>query len=159
VLWALTSGAAGDFFGSQDWEFHDGWENRLSSPAVAQIHRLRGLFSHVPWWQLVPDTHDRLVTGGRGTRLGGDEALDVLENDYVTAASTPSGRLAVVYVPTRRVITVNRAELASGTRASWVDPVSGAKRPVPMSHTFTTPGKNAGGDTDWLLVLSARGVS
>ena len=29
VLWSLTSGAAGEFVGSDDWEFHDGWEERL----------------------------------------------------------------------------------------------------------------------------------
>jgi hypothetical protein len=158
VLWALTSGAAGEFFGGKDWEFHAGWQERLSTPAVTQIHRLRDLFASLPWWQLVPDTDNRLVTGGRGTRLSGDDALDVLENDYVTAAKTPSGRLAVVYVPTRRVITVDRAALAAGAGAQWVDPVSGARRSVPMSDSFTTPGKNSGGDTDWLLVLSARAV-
>ena len=158
VLWALTSGAAGEFFGSKDWEFHAGWEERLSTPAVTQVQRLRDLFARLSWWQLVPDTDNRLVTGGRGTRLSGDDALDVLENDYVTAAKTPSGRLAVVYVPTRRVITVDRAALAAGVGAQWVDPVSGARRSVPMSGSFTTPGKNSGGDTDWLLVLSARAV-
>ena len=132
VLWALTSGAAGEFFGSEDWEFHAGWEERLSTPAVTQVRRLRDLFARLSWWQLVPDTDNRLVTGGRGTRLSGDDALDVLENDYVTAAKTPSGRLAVVYVPTRRVITVDRAALAAGVGAQWVDPVSGARRSVPM---------------------------
>jgi hypothetical protein len=29
VLWSLTSGAAGEFVGSDDWEFRDGWEQRL----------------------------------------------------------------------------------------------------------------------------------
>ena len=45
--------------------------------------------------------------------------------------------------------------MAAGARATWVDPVSGARRPVPMSVRFTTPGANAGGDGDWLLVLRA----
>jgi hypothetical protein len=156
VLWALTSGAAGDFFGSDDWEFHPGWQERLSTPAVTQIRRLRDLFARMPWWQLVPDTRDHLVITGRGTRLVGDEAVDVLQNDYVTAARTPSGRLAVVYVPSRRTITVDRGSLASGVRATWVDPASGARHAVPMSDRFTTPGPNQGGDTDWLLVLSTR---
>jgi hypothetical protein len=123
---------------------------------VAQIHRLRDLFSRLPWWQLVPDTDDRLVTGGRGSRSTSHEAIDVLQNDYVTAARTPSGRLAVIYVPSRRTITVDPASLAPGPVATWVDPVSGAERRVPMSDSFTTPGVNAGGDADWLLVLSAR---
>jgi hypothetical protein len=37
-----------------------------------------------------------------------------------------------------------------------VDPVSGVERSVPMSTSFTTPGENAGGDADWLLLLSAQ---
>ena len=45
--------------------------------------------------------------------------------------------------------------MAAGTRAAWVDPTSGARRPVPLSATFTTPGPNAGGDHDRLLVLTS----
>jgi Protein of unknown function (DUF4038)/Putative collagen-binding domain of a collagenase len=155
VLWSLTSGAGGEFVGSDDWEFHDGWEGRLSTRALAQVTRLRDLFSRMRWWRLVPDTGNRLVTAGRGTELTTDAPMDVLENDYVTAARTPDGRLAVVYLPTRRTITVDRSAMATGARAVWVDPTSGARRPVPMSAAFTTPGRNGGGDEDWLLVLSA----
>jgi len=155
VLWSLTSGAAGEVYGSDDWEFHPGWEGRLETRALGQVTRLRALFSSLPWWRLVPDTGSRLVTGGRGTELTTDQPRDVLENDYVTAARTPDGRLAVVYLPTRRTITVDRAAMADGTRAAWVDPASGARRPVPMSGSFTTPGPNADGGDDWLLVLRA----
>jgi hypothetical protein len=155
VLWSLTSGAAGEFFGGDDWEFHDGWERRLSTPALTQITRLRTLFSTLPWWQLVPDTTSELVTAGRGTELTTDEPKDVLDNDYVTAARSPDGRLAVIYVPTQRTISVNPSAMATGARAAWIDPASGTSHPVPMSENFTTPGTNAGGSNDWLLVLSS----
>ena len=155
VLWALTSGAAGEFVGSDDWNFHDGWEQRLSTRALTQITRLRTLFSTLAWWQLVPDTGSELVTAGRGTKLTTDEAKDVLENDYVTAARTPDGRLAVIYLPNQRTISVNTSAMAAGTQAAWIDPTSGARRPVPMSATFTTPGANAEGDNDWLLLLTS----
>ena len=154
VLWSLTSGAAGEFLGTADWHLPEGWERRLSSPAITQIARLRRLFSTLRWWELVPDTGSELVTGGRGTELTTDEPKDVLENDYVTAARTPDGRLAVVYLPTRRTISVDPSAMAAGTRAAWVDPTSGARRPVPLSARLTPPGRNAAGDGDWLLVLS-----
>jgi hypothetical protein len=154
VLWSLTSGAAGEFLGTHDWDLHQGWERRLSSPALTHIARLRRLFSALRWWELVPDTGGELVTGGRGTELTTDEPADVLENDYVTAARTPDGRLAVVYLPTRRTITVDPSAMAAGTRAAWVDPASGARRPVPMAARFTPPGPNAAGGGDWLLVLT-----
>jgi hypothetical protein len=154
VLWSLTSGAAGEFLGTDDWDLHEGWERRLSSRALTQIARLRRLFSTLRWWELVPDTGSELVTGGRGTELTTDEPMDVLENDYVTAARTPDGRLAVVYLPTRRTISVDPSVMAAGTRAAWVDPTSGARRPVPLSASLTPPGRNAAGDDDWLLVLT-----
>ena len=155
ALWALTSGAAGEFVGSDDWEFHDGWQQRLSTPALTQIGRLRDLFSRLPWWRLVPDSEHTLVTRGRGTQLKTDKAMDVLDNDYVTAAQTPDGRFAVIYLPTRHTISVNRAALRADIRAAWIDPTSGTRRPVPMQSTFTPPGTNAGGDADWLLVLTS----
>ena len=155
ALWALTSGAAGEFVGSDDWEFHDGWQQRLSTPALTQIGRLRDLFSRLPWWRLVPDSEHTLVTRGRGTQLKTDKAMDVLDNDYVTAAQTSDGRFAVIYLPTRHTISVNRAALRADIRAAWIDPTSGTRRPVPMQSTFTPPGTNAGGDADWLLVLTS----
>jgi hypothetical protein len=141
VLWALTSGAAGEFVGSDDWEFHDGWEQRLSTRALTQITQLRALFSTLEWWRLVPDTANELVTAGRGTELTTGEAKDVLENDYVTAARTPEGNLAAIYLPTQRTISVNISAMAPGTQAAWIDPTSGERQPVPMSATFTTPGR------------------
>jgi hypothetical protein len=155
VLWALTSGAAGEFVGSNDWDFHDEWEQRLSTRSLSQITQLRTLFSTFAWWQLVPDTGSELVTAGRGTGMTTDEAKDVLENDYVTAARTPDGRLAVIYLPNQRTISVNASAMAAGTQAAWIDPTSGRRDPVPMSSTFTTPGANAEGDHDWLLVLTS----
>jgi Putative collagen-binding domain of a collagenase len=104
---------------------------------------------------LVPDTSDTLVTRGRGAQLKTDKPMDVLDNDYVTAAKTPDGRFAVIFMPAKRTISVNRAALSAGCRAVWIDPASGARHPVPMSSTFTTPGTNAGGDADWLLLFTS----
>jgi hypothetical protein len=62
----------------------------------------------------------------------------------------------VVYVPSARTITVDGTALAADVEASWVDPVSGERRTVPMAATFATPGPNAGGDGDWLLLFTAQ---
>ena len=95
------------------------------------------------------------MTAGRGTELTDDTRMDVLDNDYVTAARTSDGRLAVVYVPSGRTITIDRTTLADNVNATWVDPASAQRHTVPMEDTFTTPGHNAGGDDDWLLLLTA----
>ncbi|WP_216870985.1 apiosidase-like domain-containing protein [Modestobacter excelsi] len=155
VLWSLTSGAAGEIAGSQDWQFRPGWETRLSTPAVVQIGRLRQLFTGLRWWELVPDTSDELVTAGRGAPLSAGTTMDVLDDDYVTAARTPDGRQAVVYLPTPRTISVNAGVLAAGSQAFWVDPTSGQQVPVPMSTSFSTPGPNGEGDGDWVLLFTS----
>lgn len=59
----------------------------------------------------------------------------------------------MIYLPTARTISVNPSAMAAGTRAAWVDPSCGARRPVPLSPSFTTPGRNAAGGGDWLLLL------
>jgi hypothetical protein len=157
-VWAMTSGAAGEFVGSHDWSFESGWQERLSTASLAPIIRLRELFSQLPWWRLVPDTDSRLVTGGRGTLLNTDVREDVLQSDYVTAAWTPGGNLSVIYLPTQHTITINPAMTGAETHAEWLDPASGSTRPVTMSTTFTPPGKNADGGNDWPLILRSGSV-
>ncbi|SEP21164.1 DUF4038 domain-containing protein [Trujillonella endophytica] len=155
VLWSLTSGAAGEVMGSHDWDFPGGWETRLATPAVEQVGRLRELFAALRWWELVPDRADDLVTAGRGLPLEAGTAVDVLDDDYVTAARTPDGAQAVVYLPSARTISVDTAVLAEGVHVAWVDPASGQRTPVPVSSIFTTPGRNDGGDEDWVLLFTA----
>ena len=104
-----------------------------------------------PWYALVPDQAHTVVTGGFGT-FGTD--------DYVTAARTPDGTLAMAYVPSSRTITVDLSTLSGPVTARWYDP---SCRDVhehpgsPFANTgslqFTTPGANADGDDDWVLVL------
>ncbi|GAB3317602.1 DUF4038 domain-containing protein [Geodermatophilus aquaeductus] len=155
VLWSLTSGAAGEVSGSADWDFPPGWQTRLSTVAVTQAQRLRDLFAGLRWWELVPDTGGDLVTAGRGTPLTEVTAMDVLDDDHVTAARTPDGGQAVVYLPTPRTIAVDTGLLAPGTRAAWVDPTSGARTETPLADTFTPPGPNDAGDGDWILLFTA----
>jgi hypothetical protein len=157
ALWALTSGSPGEFRGSDDWEFLDGWESRLDTPAVAQLEAIRELWQSWSWWQLVPDVDEPLVVEGRGTRWASDEMLDVLDNDYVTAARTPDGSLAVVYVPTRRTIRLDLSLVPQTATLAWIDPADAGGpsqvAEIDRDGNVSTPGPNRGGDEDWLLVI------
>lgn len=157
VLWAVTSGAAGDFFGTSDWGLPDGWEGRLHSAGATEVGALAQLVSSLSWWsQLVPDTARPLVVAGRGDEaFPDDESSDVLDSDYVTAAVTTDRSDALVYVPTARTIGIDPATLAGPATATWVDPSSGRRVPGGTGPSFTTPGPNADGDGDWLLLLTA----
>lgn len=153
ALWALTSGAAGDFAGTGDWKFDDGWQGRLDSPGMRQLKAVRDVVASLRWWQLRPDTGRPLVTSDRGAYFQGDQRIDVVTNDYVTAASTPDGTQAVVYVPSQRSVTVDLGALAPGRHATWVDPASGASHEAGAGPQLRTPGTNSDGGQDWLLVL------
>lgn len=153
ILWALTSGSAGDIAGSRDWTFGSGWEQRLDSDGVRQIVLVRRLAESVPWWDLVPDS--QLIVAGAGTFLPEHSEVDVLDNDYATAARTTDSRLAVIYVPAPRTLTIDSARLSSRLQAAWVDPSTGEQSEAGVGPDFTPPDRNAAGDGDWLLVLKA----
>ncbi|WP_277454717.1 DUF4038 domain-containing protein [Janibacter sp. DB-40] len=154
VAWALTSGAVGDFYGSSDWGFAPGWQERLGSPGLADVGHVRDVFAGVEWWRLVPDAKGAFLTGGRGEAW---ERGDVLDSDLATATIAPDGSVAVVYVPTQRTITIETGALADDVSASWVDPSTGQTQPAGVQPQYRTPGQNGDGDGDWLLVFTSPG--
>ncbi len=161
AYWSMLSGATGQFFGSHHtWQFLDDWKQHLDTPGSAQIGYLVKLFAPRRWYRLVPDQAHKVVTAGYGT-FAPDR--NVGSSTYVTTAATPDGRLAISYVPVGRTIVVDLARLAGRVRARWYDPANGTYRPVPdtpFRNTGTVrlkaPGKNADGDSDWVLVLDGR---
>jgi hypothetical protein len=158
--WSLLSGATGQLYGNHyTWQFLPDWKSHLDTPGSRQIGYLVKLFAGRPWYRLVPDQKHTLLTSGFGTFTTGG---DVDSNDYATAARTPDGKLAIVYLPTPRTFTIDRARLAAGAVAQWYDPTDGtytAASPVSRNgsvYTFSPPDKNSAGDGDWLLVLTAH---
>jgi len=152
VAWALTSGAAGDFYGSQDWEFRPGWQDRIDRPGQAQVNTIRDVFERLPWWTLRPADDQEILLGG--PPAGDDPNRDVLEDDHPTVAVTDDGALAVAYLPAAMTVSVE----GDFTDARWVDPSTGDEHLVDPSwrdtRTLTTPGGNADDGEDWLLILS-----
>ncbi len=165
--WSILSGATGQLYGNHyTWGFIcaqrdaagncvDGWKSQLDTPGAIQVGYLMSLFGPRRWYNLVPDQAHTVVIGGLGT-FGA--------SDYVTAARTPDGTLAMAYVPTARTITVNMSSLNGPVTARWYDPAAGTFTQIsgsPFASTgnrqFTTPGNNADGpgNEDWVLVLEA----
>jgi hypothetical protein len=127
------------------------WKSHFDTEAVAQIGVLTGLLRTLSWQDLVPDQNHAFLTGGLGTYR---DTGDVLESDLATAAFAPGGTLGVVYVPTPRTITLDTSQLRGKVRARWFDPSDGSYQPA--SAPFTTPGRNAEGDGDWVLVVESH---
>ena len=160
--WSLLSGACGHVFGNAYvWPITAGWKDNLDTPGVVQFGYCRALFESRPWHSLVPDQAHALVTAGYGNFwAGGTPSYGISQNDYAAAASTPDEKLAIVYIPTSRTITVDLARLSGSVSAHWYDPTTGAAQsisgsPFPNSgpRNFTTPGLHADGAGDWVLLL------
>jgi hypothetical protein len=157
--WTMLSGGAGQNYGNNyTWDFVSGWQSYLDSPGVAQLKLATALFSSVAWYDLVPDTNHVFLTAGYGTYASSGFMTN---NNYVTAAITPNGTVGMAYLPAGNVVTINLAAMsASPVTAQWFDPADGAYQTVngsPFSntgtHTFTPPGNNSSGYSDWVLLL------
>ena len=158
--WSALSGAAGQFYGNHyTWQFISGWQSHLDTAGSRQFGYLVRLLEHLRWYRLVPDIRHRIVVGGYGKP---DPASNVLSSDYVTAAATRDGSLALAYFPAGGTVAVNLARFAGPVRVRWFDPTNGRfrrgtgrRRPNITVARITAPRENNAGDKDWLLVLTA----
>jgi hypothetical protein len=124
--------------------------DNLDTTAVTELGYVVRFLKDRPWQDLVPDTAHSFLTGDTGTYTS---TGDVLENDYAVAAVTADRTLAIVYTPTERTLNIDQNNLPPEAMAQWFDPTDGSYRPA--SAPFSTPGKNAAGDSDWVLIFEA----
>jgi hypothetical protein len=158
--WAMLAGGSGQMYGNHySWTFESGWQQQIDSPGASQISIWKTFFESYRWYDLIPDQGHAIITSGYGTL--GNNSTSVGSNDYATASRLSDGSLVMAYIPMARTFTVNMAKLSGSVTARWFDPTSGSYATVsgsPFANTgsrqFTTPGNNAAGDPDWVLVLS-----
>lgn len=157
---AILSGATGHIYGNNPiWHF-DGpglftapgaWQEELASPGAHSMTVLRDVFMSREWWRLRPDLDEALLRSGRGWR-----------SSRAVAARADDGSFALVYLPSARRLALDLAQLSGGSvMAEWVDPSTGAVIAVAGSpfdarwQSLRAPRRNASGDSDWILVLTA----
>ena len=158
--WSLLSGASGQLYGNKyTWQFIDDWKDHLDTTGVTELQYVTKLLADRPWFKLIPDQRHKLVTAGFGSFSSSGSVND---NDFVTTAKTPDGKLAIAYLPTGNTITVDLGRLKGRVKARWYDPttgmyavVQGSPFPNSRQRDFTPPSHNAAGDNDWVLVLTA----
>jgi hypothetical protein len=152
----FAAGASAVLFGNNPiWHFESTpiypfsgtWQQNLSSLGSRDLGTFGVVVASLPWAATVPvDPESVLVSGS---------------DDAVVRAS---GQAALVYLPTRRAVTVDlsRFAVAEQVRVVAVDPRSGADT---VLGTFPTAGRqalaarpaNAAGTGDWVLVITAAG--
>jgi hypothetical protein len=163
--------------GTVTWTFvgTGDWRTLLGEPGVVDFQRMGAFLDSIAWYHLVPSGLSgmpTLVTSGTGTPAQwSDGGFATGGLDWVVSAATRDGTLLAAYVPDAHQgpFTVVLSTMRGPARARWLDPTtgkfvantsgSGFGLPNTAGHTFTTPGLNAGGDADWLLVVDTAPLS
>jgi hypothetical protein len=159
---ALLSGAFGHVFGNAPiWSFgtagsagiSGGWRAALDSRGARSMGVLKSVFTSVQWDLLVPDLARAFLI--EGASAGADE--------LAVAAVSSDRAFGLVYVPSARSLRLDLRRLAgSQIRATWIDPSTGSRQ-TPLgspfsgdqSRSLTTPGSNASGFSDWILLVES----
>jgi hypothetical protein len=145
------------------------WKALLSEPGVIDFQQMGSFLNGIPWFRLVPSGLNgmaTLITAGTGTYASWSDMNSPQGGmDWVVSAAASDGSLLVAYVPDAHsgALTVAMSALHGSARARWYDPVNATYTADPSgtgftlansgTHDFNVPGKNSGGDGDWVLLL------
>jgi Protein of unknown function (DUF4038)/Putative collagen-binding domain of a collagenase len=159
--WTVTSGCMGTTWGNESVNHNDsGYPASLNTTATAEVVNLPNLLAQYKWWNLVPDSGHAVVTSGYGTSNPSNENLYTAT--YATTAWIADGSLAITYTPVAHTLTVAMSKFAGPVTPRWYDPSNGTFTAIGSSalsnsgtKTFSTPGNNHDGNSDWVLVLDA----
>ena len=133
------------------WQFSSGWQSLLNSIATLGAQVVNSFFAQRAWQLLVPDWSNAFLTNGGSYSNA----------TFASAAQASDGSWGTIYVPTNESLTVAMSGFNARKGAWWLDPTNGRKQFIGMfansgSHTFSsTPGSNANGDADWVLLFEA----
>ena len=164
--WSWLAGASGHIYGNMNiWPFVKNWQDDLGSIGITQFGYLVSFMKRVAWYQLVPDQRHVIVTAGYGTpNLGTEDNACIVHSDYVATAYFSDHSGSVSFTPVGTTLTVNLSQFSGPVNAEWYDPTNARYLKIsssPLSntrdHKFATPGKNATGGSDWVLLLKLAG--
>ncbi len=128
------------------------WHEAIKLPGSTHLKHLRAILETVAWPRLRP--MPALLTAQPG---------EANIQHWISAAQTDDARSAVIYLPGGVAdVTVDLAKFPAPVKARWIDPTTGRGKSIAgapfandAARAFAPPGTNAGGDSDWVLVLEA----
>jgi hypothetical protein len=138
-------------FGSPRWEAAGGpsWQSQLGSAGSVGEAKLGALFRSRETWQLIPDLNHRVL-------MAGYQSAPTL----AVAARTRDGQSIIVYIPTRRVVTIDLRKISDpSAKAWWFHPQTAASTfignfPTTGPKDFDPPDQD-----DWVLVIDAASAN
>jgi hypothetical protein len=164
-----TGSSIGD--GSVTWAYAaaGGWKALVNEPPELDMQTMGAFLDSIRWYALAPSGlggAPTLIAAGGGTYASwSDKNPESGGMDWVVSSAASDGKVLVAYVPDAHTgsLTVAMTALSASSRARWLDPTSGAYTadasggryalPNTGTHAFTSPGANASGARDWVLVI------
>jgi hypothetical protein len=137
------------------WRLDTGWQSNLNLQGSQDMARMSAFLRSFGWQTLAPSGLD-----GRKTIVTANGSSPS-NQDYV-ACAVDTGTVCVCYVPpawTLGTFTIDSTVMSSPYRARWFNPATAGYTAIGTgiantgSKTFTPPGDNGSGFTDWVLVL------
>jgi hypothetical protein len=161
--WGWLSGIGGYISGNgYVWPFNSSpfssdWRSHLDTQGAKDMARLNAFVRSIAWQNLVP-------SGLNGMKILVPSGNSPVSNsDYVAAAATPDGTLLVAYVPPDHSgpITIDMTAMSGPARARWFNLANAEYRSIATFDntgpaSFTPPGNNGTGFTDWVLLLEKQ---
>ncbi len=123
----------------------DPWRECLTYPGAAHMKALVEIIERLPWSQLRPNAP-----------LAAPTAVDEGFTNYIPAARTADGSLALAYLPANPTAVFDLSSFDKGARATFINPRNGerlapADLPGEAQVTVKAPGPG-----DWLLLFEKR---
>jgi len=145
------------------WPFIDPvWEKHLDTQGSRDMKRLNEFIKSHEWWKLIPSG-----LGGMKNIVADPAKNSDTTATYVAAAAAHDGSLLIAYIPPGHAgrLQIDLSVLSKPGFASWFDPTNGKytvlkKSPISNSglSEFDVPGKNSAGESDWVLVITTKGL-
>ncbi|MGE5644962.1 MAG: DUF4038 domain-containing protein [Acidobacteriota bacterium] len=122
--WAFLAGGFHTYGHNDMWRKNSTWRESLDSPGARQMGILKRVLEPREWWKLVPD--QALIATGAAS-----------DKDLNAAARAESGGWAILYLSSRRPVTVDLGRLTASesVRATWINPETGEASEAGVFHT------------------------
>lgn len=176
AFWAhlLNSGCAGHTYGANGvWQVNEAekpfgkspggnnwgdlpWDEAMQLPGSSQLGAAKRFLQQLPWHTLEGMSKPK-------SRFASLLSLLTRSTSAVAAAASADGTIALYYLLYKNPIVINLDKFSAEVYACWVDPANGdikniSEKPYMNNEKFkfSPPGKNSGGDSDWILLLQAK---
>jgi hypothetical protein len=122
----------------------ESWHAGVETPGIASMTVMRQFFDGLPWWNLRP-----------APELMAEQPGDDNPTQFIAAAKTEEGTLAVIYIPTGGAVCLNTTSLQHPAVQQWFNPRTGAWTSAgPVAETTCT--LTSPEDEDWVLCIKTQ---